>query len=308
MTEIIATSFLLGAAASYPLLRWARTKSVDLMKIEYHCTTKLLPILPFGLAAIMGLIYSSGYAIAMMIIAAIVALFTATVVEKLQNRERGDFSSLTTHAKTEEVNVEQVKRWISGMHAFVLVLILSIVGAEAALWDSPGNGIALPFPRLYAFLGGKRATDALLETVARRDKTHAVDAILILMEMEKTDEIVRLGAKAAPTLAALLHYTEDIDSYEKWGVYMPRLDDGRIRSKAARMLARMGRPAKSMLYRALEDEDFDVRTLAAAALVEMGDRNLLSVLREADARIHQSKSIYEGDCGICYVIQQLESK
>ena len=65
MTEIIASSFLLGAAASYPLLRWARTKNVDLMKIEYHCTTKLLPLLPFGLAAIMAAIYSPAYTIVM---------------------------------------------------------------------------------------------------------------------------------------------------------------------------------------------------------------------------------------------------
>lgn len=307
MTEIIASSFLIGAAASYPLLRWARTKNVDLMKIDYVCTTKLLPLLPFGLAGIMGAIYSPAYAIAMMTVAAVVALLTATAVERFQNNERGSFSRLMTDAKEEEVNVDRVKRWISGMHAFVLVLLLSIVGAEVALWDSPGNGIALPFPRLYAFLGGTRATNALLDTVGRKDKALAADAVMMLIDMGKEDEIVRLGGNAVPILAALLHYTDDSPNYVCTPI-SPEINDGSIRGKAAGMLARMGRPAIAALFSALFDKDSAVSALAAAALAETGDSTLLFVLRDTHTKIHQPDVLYEGNCGICSVIRQMESK
>ncbi|HEY7546382.1 MAG TPA: hypothetical protein VID27_15950, partial [Blastocatellia bacterium] len=238
MTEIIASSFLIGAAASYPLLRWARTKSVEMRKLEYLCTMKLLPLFPIGLAALMCVIYSPAYTIVVMMHAAIVALLTAKAVGQSQYNKRS-FTSLMTGAREEEVNVDRVKRWISAMHAFALVLLLGIVGAEIALWDSPSRVIVLPFPKLYAFLGGKRAANVLLDTIAREDKRFAVDAAIILIEMGKEDEIVRLKENAVPVLAALLYYTDDLQPGDL--LYPPRLNDGSIRGKAAGMLARIGR-------------------------------------------------------------------
>jgi hypothetical protein len=235
-----------------------------MMKLEYLCTMKLLPLFPIGLAAMMCVIYSPAYTIVVMTLAAIIALLTARAVGQSQYNKRS-FTSLMTGAREEEVNVERVKRWISAMHAFALVLLLGIIGAEIALWDSPGRGIALPFPRLYAFLGGKRATNVLLDTVARKDKKFAVDAAIILIEMGKEDEIVQLKENAVPTLFALLYYTGDINWAHTLHYYQPTLDDGTIRAKAARMLARIGHLAKPALARALIGGDDVVRALAAAA-------------------------------------------
>ncbi|MEW6207985.1 MAG: HEAT repeat domain-containing protein [Acidobacteriota bacterium] len=308
MTEIIASSFLIGAAASYPLLRWARTKNSDLMKIEYHCTTKLLPLLPIGLVALMCALYSPAYAMVMTMLAGIVALLTATTVERVQNDGRGSFSSLTTDAGEAEINVNRIKKWISGLHAFVLVLLLSIVGAEIALWNSPGNGIALPFPKLYAFLGGKRATNVLLETIVRKDNQFPIEATVTLIEMGKTDDIVRLKAKAVPVLTALLHYRADLTMDLLYYSPPPRINDGTIRGEAAGMLARIGRPAMPALSSALHNDDSDVRALAAAALAEMRDQTVIRVLEDADRRIHFVNIGNESWCDICKSIRQLKSK
>jgi HEAT repeat protein len=185
---------------------------------------------------------------------------------------------------------------------------LSIVLAEIALWDSPGNGIALPFPRPYAFLGGKRAANVLLETIARKDAQFQIKAAVRLIEMGKTDEIVRLGSKAAPVLAALLHYRADLTMDLLYYYPPPRLNDGTIRGSAAGMLARIGRGAMPVLVSALRDESSDVRALAAAALVEMGDPNAIPALEEADQRTHYVNLGAESSCEFCEAIRQLKSK
>jgi hypothetical protein len=298
MTEILVCSFLVGAATGYRLLRWGLKNEAKLDEVKYELSARMLAPLLLVVILSLGLLYSTGYASLILLLASLITLLVAAATERIQGDRRCGFSTVLVHAAGAEVRDERKSKWFIAFNSFMLVVVLGVLFAEFALDDSPHNGLALRSPGVYAFIGEERAVPLLVVAAIDDDIRTARSAALSLIELDRTEELVQMGGLAAPALASLLDYDKDREVYDHIFYGQPSLNNGRVRGEAAGALAEIGRPAMPALLGALNNDNYYARWLAAEAIIRIDDPGIIQSLRNANHRHYET-----GRCPICYALE-----